>query len=476
MKVIAWHPQHRKVNIGIAGDHQMTGLRLGTFAAYILTDQGPVIAIFNNYAHCPDQAQSIHSKIQLQSNGNLVNDTATVFGGLQMIRTNCGRKIPLRYVAGLPYLEQRPPTKSELTNNSIPHVIMTAEGTWNPRIVDDHETVEEMMKRFPSTDIEATDLFYTETGDIDYNHILNNYQADMESIKSMNSTQPRLSSKKSMKSMKSTKSMKSIKWSPLLSETNDGAPYIPEYKKLESIESNPKLESNRNFESKESNIEANRKTRKPPTSKIFVSKRDELDDHPLKTGIVIERSDFLYLEREDKDGSIFYEEVPLYQDVERSIQLIAKSVQHWSMTADSSILKKEPQQAEIKEPLLFAEDYNNEDDIKVFDHEYWTEHLDFDPSTVRMCYQGNADYLTDFDIHPEDAHHISTPIQPRSVQATPYDYEKVKSNFCWAPIEAIKRTFIQVHHSESSTSAIELPQKTIPITTSVYECEAKKRI
>ena len=111
------------------------------------------------------------------------------------------------------------------------------------------------------------------------------------------------------------------------------------------------------------------------------------------------------------------------------------------MTADSSILKKEPQQAEIKEPLLFAEDYNNEDDIKVFDHEYWTEHLDFDPSTVRMCYQGNADYLTDFDIHPEDAHHISTPIQPRSVQATPYDYEKVKSNFCWAPIEAIKRTF-----------------------------------
>ena len=63
MKVIAWHPQQQKVNIGIAGDHQMTGLRLGTFAAYILTNQGPVIAIFNNYAHCPDQAQSIHSKI-----------------------------------------------------------------------------------------------------------------------------------------------------------------------------------------------------------------------------------------------------------------------------------------------------------------------------------------------------------------------------------------------------------------------------
>ena len=53
-----------------------------------------------------------------------------------MIRTSCGKKILLRYVAGLLlYLEQQPQTKSELTNNSIPHIIMTAEGTWNPRII-----------------------------------------------------------------------------------------------------------------------------------------------------------------------------------------------------------------------------------------------------------------------------------------------------------------------------------------------------
>ena len=113
-----------------------------------------------------------------------------------------------------------------------------------------------------------------------------------------------------------------------LSKTNDGAPFIPEYKKLQSSESNPKLkssESNPKLESKESNI----RTRKTASSKIFVSKSEELDNHPLKTGIVIERSDFLYLEREDEDGNIFYDEVPLYQDVERSIQLIAKSVQHW---------------------------------------------------------------------------------------------------------------------------------------------------
>ena len=53
-----------------------------------------------------------------------------------MIRTSCGKKILLRYVAGLLlYLEQQPQTKSELTNNSIPHIIMTAESTWNPRII-----------------------------------------------------------------------------------------------------------------------------------------------------------------------------------------------------------------------------------------------------------------------------------------------------------------------------------------------------
>ena len=62
---IAWHPGNRKVNIGIAGDHQMTGLRLATFAAYIMSNDGPFIEIFNNYAHCPEQAQSIHSKVQL---------------------------------------------------------------------------------------------------------------------------------------------------------------------------------------------------------------------------------------------------------------------------------------------------------------------------------------------------------------------------------------------------------------------------
>ena len=41
----------------------------------------------------------------------------------------------------------------ELIDNSIPHVIMTSEGVWNPRVVDDNsnETIEEMMEKFPPT-------------------------------------------------------------------------------------------------------------------------------------------------------------------------------------------------------------------------------------------------------------------------------------------------------------------------------------
>jgi hypothetical protein len=35
------------------------------------------------------------------------------------------------------------------------------------------------------------------------------------------------------------------------------------------------------------------------------------DTHPLNTGTVIEKNDFLYLEQEDSVGEIFYDEVPL---------------------------------------------------------------------------------------------------------------------------------------------------------------------
>ena len=56
------------------------------------------------------------------------------------------------------------------------------------------------------------------------------------------------------------------------------------------------------------------------------------DTHPLKTGTVIEQNEFLHLEQEDNVGEIFYKEVPFYQEVQRSIKLIAHNTQHWTCT------------------------------------------------------------------------------------------------------------------------------------------------
>jgi hypothetical protein len=60
MKLMSYNMDGRRVNIGIAGDHQMTGKRLGTFCAVINTQLGRVLGIFHQYAHVPEQAKSIH--------------------------------------------------------------------------------------------------------------------------------------------------------------------------------------------------------------------------------------------------------------------------------------------------------------------------------------------------------------------------------------------------------------------------------
>jgi hypothetical protein len=87
MKLMSYNTDGRRVNIGIAGDHQMTGKSIGTFCAVINTQLGRVLGIFHQYAHVPEQAKSIHSRCQFQAHGNLVGDTATIYGGPQGIDT-----------------------------------------------------------------------------------------------------------------------------------------------------------------------------------------------------------------------------------------------------------------------------------------------------------------------------------------------------------------------------------------------------
>ena len=152
-----------------------------------------------------------------------------------------------------------------MMDKTIPHVIMTSEAPWNPRVADDTETAEELMQQFPPTSIEDTDLFYNDHGDVDDDYVRKNYQTKLE--------------------------IESVRWNPVLTETNDGEPFIPQYKQMEmadrlvppSIITQP-TDKNENLE--QQLVEPI----STDTNENFA------DTHPLNTGTVIEKNDFLYLE------------------------------------------------------------------------------------------------------------------------------------------------------------------------------------
>lgn len=100
--------------------------------------------------------------------------------------------------------------------------------------------------------------------------------------------------------------LKKVHWKKVLSETNDGTPFIPQHK----VEATPLTED----------------------SEAVIA-----DNHPMKTGTIVEQNNCLYLERAE-DGEIFYEEVPIYDDVDRSVMLISQSTNHWSACKGASFI------------------------------------------------------------------------------------------------------------------------------------------
>ena len=77
----------------------------------------------------------------MESFANDVNDKSIrIPGGLQRIQTVDGYVFPLSIRDGLPYLGMRPYTDHEL--DSLPHVILTSDDDWDPRVLDfdiDHD-------------------------------------------------------------------------------------------------------------------------------------------------------------------------------------------------------------------------------------------------------------------------------------------------------------------------------------------------
>jgi hypothetical protein len=83
-----------------------------------------------------------------------VDDKSIKVGGKQHIKTLDGYVIPLDIKSGLPYVKMRPYTDEEW--DSLPHVVLTGDGNWNPSVLDhnltDNEQWYDAVSDFPDAD------------------------------------------------------------------------------------------------------------------------------------------------------------------------------------------------------------------------------------------------------------------------------------------------------------------------------------
>ena len=110
MRVLYYNNDGRRVSIGIAGDHQLTGARLCTAVLVVETSQGLVRLIWHPCAEVKTQSNSIISNFQIRSHGILVNNVHIAHGRKQIITTPNGTNIPIVYKGGLPYIQHYYPT------------------------------------------------------------------------------------------------------------------------------------------------------------------------------------------------------------------------------------------------------------------------------------------------------------------------------------------------------------------------------
>ena len=121
-------------------DQVVSDLPLSTVAGYVDTVQGPIIAIFHQYAHY-GKGHTIHSTNQLKHFKLLVDDTPRSLGGKQRIITPDGYIISLSNCQGLAHMDMCPPTNHEL--DQYPHVMFTSDLPWNPTCLDGEAVIDD---------------------------------------------------------------------------------------------------------------------------------------------------------------------------------------------------------------------------------------------------------------------------------------------------------------------------------------------
>ena len=141
-RILEWDHVNTVDVVGVTAD-SLSSLPTVQAAAKVETvTDGPIIAIFSNYAARDeaDNGRTIHSKGQLESFGLLVDDRPQSSGGTQCVITNEGYVIPLHIRDGLPYMDMSPPTDSDM--DTFPHVFMTSDSPWDPTALDSEFSVD----------------------------------------------------------------------------------------------------------------------------------------------------------------------------------------------------------------------------------------------------------------------------------------------------------------------------------------------
>ena len=124
----------KTVDVAGIDDHEMNDLPVVSAGGVIMTQRGPIIGIFHQYAYLPS-GKTIHSCIQLESYGIKVDDRSVKLKqGKQLVQTLEGYIIPLDFVHGLPYMHIRPFSDDEW--EYLPHIIFTSDVDWDPDLAD----------------------------------------------------------------------------------------------------------------------------------------------------------------------------------------------------------------------------------------------------------------------------------------------------------------------------------------------------
>jgi hypothetical protein len=133
MTIIEYNSPPQFIDIHGIDNHKLDMLKIGTFGAVAKTQRGEAILIFHQYAHY-GKGKSIHSCLQLEDNGILVDDRSAALGGKQLLQSPEGYAMPLDFQNGLPYLKLRPFKLKEF--DGLPHINMTRDIRWVPTRYD----------------------------------------------------------------------------------------------------------------------------------------------------------------------------------------------------------------------------------------------------------------------------------------------------------------------------------------------------